>query len=63
MRPLVHIGVHKTGTSWVQKRIYPRLTTHRLIDRRAIRIALMCRDAFDFDPAAAARGDEWRVRE
>lgn len=53
MRPLVHIGVHKTGTSWFQKRIYPRLTTHRLIDRRAIRVALMCRDAFDFDPAAA----------
>ncbi|WP_340315418.1 hypothetical protein [Rhizorhabdus argentea] len=53
MRPLVHIGVHKTGTSWFQKRVYPRLTTHRLVDRRAIRIAFMCRDAFDFDPVAA----------
>src|SRR5689334_3250233 len=53
MRPLVHIGYHKTGTSWFQKRVYPRLTSHTVVDQRAIRETLMGRDAFDFDPAAA----------
>lgn len=53
MRPLVHIGFHKTGTSWFQKCVYPRLTTHHLIDQRAIRATFMSRDAYDFDPAAA----------
>ena len=53
MRPLIHIGFHKTGTSWFQKRIYCRLISHHMVDRRAIRETLMGRDAFDFDPAAA----------
>lgn len=53
MRPLVHIGYHKTGTSWFQKRVYPRLTSHYVVNQRAIRETLMSRDAFDFDPAAA----------
>jgi len=53
MRPLVHIGFHKTGTSWFQKRVYASVESHRLVDRRQIRIELMSRDAFDFDPRAA----------
>lgn len=52
-RPLVHIGFHKTGTSWFQKRLYPTVSSHRLVDRRLIRRELMCRDAHDFDPQEA----------
>lgn len=51
-RPIIHIGLHKTATSWFQTRFYPNLLSHRWIDRVEVRKALLT-GAFDFDPAAA----------
>jgi hypothetical protein len=51
--PIVHIGFHKTATSWFQAAIYPHVENHRLVDRDLVRSVFMDGDAFDFDPAAA----------
>lgn len=52
-RPIIHIGLHKTATSWFQARFYPRLTSHRAIDRVRVRAVMLGGTAYDFDPAAA----------
>ena len=52
-RPVVHIGLHKTATSWFQARFYPRLTSHRPIDRVLVRTVMLGGTAWDFDPVAA----------
>ena len=51
--PIVHIGFHKTATSWFQQSVYPLLTSHRMIDRDLIRATFVDGDAFSFDPATA----------
>lgn len=48
---IIHIGYHKTGTTWFQKRFYPRATSHRYIERDRVRHAFMEDNAFEFDPA------------
>lgn len=53
MSVIVHIGYHKTGTTWFQKRFYPRVTSHRYIDRERVRRAFIDDSAFRFDPALA----------
>lgn len=52
-RPILHIGFHKTATSWFQSAVYPRATSHRLIGRDLVRSVFMDSDAFDFDPDEA----------
>lgn len=52
-RPIVHIGFHKTATSWFQTRVYPSVTSHRLIERDLIRALFVDGDAFHFDAEAA----------
>jgi len=52
-RAILHIGFHKTATSWFQTAVYPRSTSHRLIDRDLVRGVFMDSDAFDFDAAEA----------
>ena len=52
-RPFVHIGFHKTATSWFQTAVYPRVTSHHLVDRDLIRSVFLVGDAFAFDAAAA----------
>lgn len=52
MSVIVHIGYHKTGTTWFQKRFYPRVTSHRYIHRERVRHAFIEDSAFRFDPAA-----------
>lgn len=52
-RPIVHIGYHKTATSWFQAQVYPRVTSHRYVDRVLARKTLLTGSAFDFDPAEA----------
>jgi hypothetical protein len=52
-RPIVHIGVHKTATSWFQQHYYPHVRSHRIIDRIAVRRALLAPTAFGFDAVAA----------
>lgn len=53
MSAIIHIGYHKTGTTWFQKRFYPRVTSHRYIDRERVRQAFIEDTAFRFDPGAA----------
>jgi hypothetical protein len=55
VRPIVHAGFHKTASSWFQDRVYPGVTSHRLVDDRLARETLLGGDAFDFDPVAARR--------
>jgi hypothetical protein len=51
--PIVHIGFHKTATSWFQAFVYPNVTSHRMIGRDLARSIFMDSDAFDFDPDVA----------
>ena len=51
---IVHIGYHKTASTWFQRRFYPRVQSHRYLhDRDAIRFALVNPHAFAFDASAA----------
>ena len=54
-RPIIHIGLHKTATSWFQTHFYPVLTSHRWIDRITVRKVLLGGNAFDFDAGEARR--------
>lgn len=51
--PIVHVGFHKTATSWFQTRVYPKIVSHRLIDRDVVRKLFVDGDAFSFDPMQA----------
>jgi len=53
-RPIVHIGYHKTGTSWFQKNFYPRVRNAGYLGRQAVRDAFLNTTAFAFDPDKAA---------
>ncbi len=55
MQTLVHIGYHKTGTTWFQKRLYPAVRGHRALPRRLVQEALLLPSTFAFDAAAARR--------
>lgn len=52
-RPIVHIGHHKTGTTWLQKSFYPAVTSHRFIDSRVVREALLAPNGLSFDAGRA----------
>jgi len=51
--PIVHIGYHKTGTSWFQKSFYPAVRGADYLDRRRVREAVLHTTAFGFDPGRA----------
>lgn len=51
--PVFHIGYHKTATTWLQKLVWPRATSHRLVRRRIARQALLAPYGLEFDPARA----------
>lgn len=53
MGPIVHIGYHKTGTTWFQERFYPMVRNRRYIPRATARAAFLASGALHFDPAAA----------
>ncbi|SFR84403.1 sulfotransferase [Sphingomonas jatrophae] len=53
MRPIVHIGYHKTATTWFQQSVYPASASHYALERKAIRAALIYPSAYEFDPVAA----------
>jgi hypothetical protein len=55
MRPIVHIGFHKTATTWFQKQIYPRAESHRWIPRPLARKVLLEPDGLGFDASVARR--------
>ena len=63
-RPIVHIGYHKTATTWFQKSVWPSLESHDWIPRKVTQEALLNRPGMHFDPAEARRvlGFEGRTR-
>ena len=65
---LIHIGYHKTATTWLQSRVFkPRHGFHEVLDHAAVFDAIIAPHPLDFDPApvrdrlaaarAAAPGD------
>lgn len=52
-RPVVHIGYHKTATTWFQRRIWPAATSHEFVPRHQTQRALLSPSGLWFDPAAA----------
>jgi hypothetical protein len=52
-RPVVHIGHHKTGTTWFQKSFYPSVTSHALVDSGIVREALLGPNGLSFDVGRA----------
>lgn len=51
--PIVHIGYHKTATTWFQNSVYPHAVGRRYVDRRVVQQALLRPSALCFDPDAA----------
>jgi hypothetical protein len=54
-RPIVHIGYHKTATTWFQKSIWPSLESHDWVPRSVTQQALLNPPGMHFDPAEARR--------
>ena len=52
-RPIVHIGYHKTATTWFQKNFYPLVRNARFVARDRVRAAFLEIGAFHFDAEAA----------
>lgn len=46
--PIVHIGYHKTATTWFQKNLYPFVRNASYLDRRLVRDAFLNMTAFTF---------------
>jgi len=62
-RPIFHVGLHKTGTTWFQKKFYPRVSGYRFIPRELVRVTLLAESPLAFDAAEARKrlqidGDE-----
>jgi hypothetical protein len=51
-RPIVHLGYHKTATTWFQKSVYPRVRNFAYLPRERANAAFLDASAFHFDPAA-----------
>lgn len=49
---IVHVGYHKTATTWFQRRLYPLVNNYRYIQPVAVRNAFLYEHAFVFDPQA-----------
>ena len=54
-RVLVHVGYHKTGTTWLQRELFPKVRNARVVPRAAIQRALLHPYPFRFDPQVARR--------
>jgi len=51
--PIIHIGYHKTATSWFQKSFYPLVDNAVYLNRKRVREAFLNTTAFRFDPDEA----------
>ena len=52
-RPIVHIGYHKTATTWFQRQVWPAATSHEFVPRAVTQKALLFPPGMHFDPAEA----------
>jgi len=55
-KPVVHVGYHKTATTWFQKRFYPLVPSHRFVSRKYVQESLLLPTAYRFDPESARIG-------
>ncbi|HEX4736213.1 MAG TPA: hypothetical protein VH331_01495 [Allosphingosinicella sp.] len=53
MRPIVHIGYHKTATTWFQRSVNPHALSHRWIPRVRVQEALLDPSGMAFDAEKA----------
>lgn len=54
-RSIIHVGFHKTATTWFQRHVYPAARSHCFIDRRKLRSVILGTPAMTFDAGAARR--------
>ncbi|UGV40305.1 hypothetical protein J7W08_09485 [Methanococcoides orientis] len=47
--PIIHIGYHKTGTTWFQNNFYPKITNIQYIDRNFVQNLFIKERSFHFD--------------
>lgn len=52
-RPIVHIGYHKTATTWFQRNCYPTVRNFAYVPRERVKAAFLSDTPFSFDPAKA----------
>jgi hypothetical protein len=55
-RPVIHIGYHRTATTWFQEQFYPRVRNGTFVPRMAVRDLVIAPDAFSFSPEVARAG-------
>lgn len=48
-RPIVHIGYHKTATTWFQNHVWPNIKSHDFIPRHTAQKALLAPPGMHFD--------------
>lgn len=52
-RTIVHIGYHKTATTWFQKTFYPSVSNFAYVNRLKVKRAFLADTPFAFDPREA----------
>jgi hypothetical protein len=52
-RPIIHVGVHKTASSWFQKYFYRYVPGYRFLDRWRVRSILLSTSPLAFDATTA----------
>ena len=52
-RPIVHIGYHKTATTWFQNQVWPGTISHEYVARADTQQALLAPPGMHFDAVAA----------
>ena len=52
-RPIVHIGYHKTATTWFQNQVWPAATSHDYVSRGETQQALLAPPGMHFDATTA----------
>src|SRR5690606_20369113 len=52
---VVHLGYHKTATTWLQKQLFPRATSHEFIPRKTVQQAFLAPSGMHFDAEEARR--------
>ncbi len=65
MRPLLHIGYYKTGTTWLQRHVFPNAGANLSLvaGSKALRSAFVKVNPFDFEPEIVRKDFEPRIRE
>lgn len=46
---IVHIGYHKTATTWLQKAVFPRASSHDFLPRKVVQQAFLAAPGMHFD--------------